>query len=887
MKLAKKDIFENREKESLIDKVFYFLKIATPLFIFIALLFVLVKILKTYSYQDVVRDIKNTPQSSICFALFFVFLNYFTLTLYDKISFAYVNQKLEYPRIALTSFLSYAFSQNIGFALLSGGAVRYRYYSEWGISPVKISKIILFSGINFWLGLCILAGLTCFIFPENFAYTLSAPKYLSYLSGCGLLLPIIIYLYFCYKKRGVYTIKGTEFEMPSIKLAGSALFVACLDWIFATAVIYFLIPNSNLSPQANDKIFQYIENKQLIEFVHIFSAFMLSQIVAVLSHVPGGLGVFETVMLLNLSKGESKPELLGALILFRVFYYFIPFVCGLLTFLIVEIQSSAKLFTILRNRIRPIKSLLSIFVPPLLAGAVFVSGVVLIFSGSIPTPENRLFWINDIVPLSILELSHFANSIVGIALIVLSWGIRRRLIRAYYLSMFLIKTGIVISIIKGFDYEEAIILTIIAILLNFGKKFFRRRGGKLIIPSLSQVGALIGVISTSLWLGYFSYKNISYTDDLWWEFASGSEAPRFLRASVGAAIMVFILSLKTLIRPKHKKPNLPNIDEINEIHNISKFSDNIDSNLALLGDKYFMLNDNRDGFLMYQIVGRTWIAYGDPITKNEDDAQELIWSFREQVDQHDGVPVFYEVSAKNLPLYIDVGLEAFKLGEAAIVDLSNFSLQSSSSKSFRNTIKRLSSEQYTFEIIKRDTIDNHLPELREISDQWLKSKNQKEKGFSLGFFNENYLRFFDIAVIKKEDKICAFANIFHNPEFISDNATFAIDLMRHRNDMPNGLMDYLFINLFEWGKKSGYRYFNFGMAPLSGIDSRKLAPVWNKFGNLVYKHGDDLYNFEGLRNYKDKFNPNWEAKYLISPGGITLGSVLINLIYLISKKTKS
>ena len=106
--------------------------------------------------------------------------------------------------------------------------------------------------------------------------------------------------------------------------------------------------------------------------------------------------------------------------------------------------------------------------------------------------------------------------------------------------------------------------------------------------------------------------------------------------------------------------------------------------------------------------------------------------------------------------------------------------------------------------------------------------------------------------------------------------------MRHRVDAPNGVMDYIFLNLILWGQQQGYKFFNLGMAPLSGLENRSLGTVWNRVGALTYRFGENFYNFQGLRQYKEKFDPVWEPMYLASPGGLALPRILTNLATLIS-----
>jgi phosphatidylglycerol lysyltransferase len=219
-----------------------------------------------------------------------------------------------------------------------------------------------------------------------------------------------------------------------------------------------------------------------------------------------------------------------------------------------------------------------------------------------------------------------------------------------------------------------------------------------------------------------------------------------------------------------------------------------------------------------------------------------------------------------------------KLGEEARVPLPGFSLEGNAHKSQRNLIHRLEKEGWTFEIVPAETVPSLLNDLEAVSTAWLREKNTREKRFSLGFFNPEYLRNFPHAVVRKADTLVAFANIWPGTE----KEECSIDLMRYTSDAPHSVMEYLFLKLMLSAKDERYQWFNLGMAPLSGLETHALAPLWNRVGNLAFRHGEHFYNFQGLRQYKEKFDPVWKPKYLAFPGGLALPVILTNIATLIS-----
>ena len=303
-----------------------------------------------------------------------------------------------------------------------------------------------------------------------------------------------------------------------------------------------------------------------------------------------------------------------------------------------------------------------------------------------------------------------------------------------------------------------------------------------------------------------------------------------------------------------------------------------DVQLALLGDKCFLPAEDGQGFVMYGVQGSTWLAMGDPVAKDEKSVAELIWRFKERADLHNGKPAFYQISSAYIPLYIDAGFSLAKLGEDAFVDLSQFTLEGGEGRKWRQSKAHAERKGLSFEIVPASTVRALLPDLKQVSDAWLAARGAKEKGFSLGFWSEEYLCQYDQAVVRHDGRIVAFANVWK----AAGRHEYSLDLMRHLPDAPGSTMDYLFICLMARAKDEGYAWFNLGMAPLSGLPRHRLASRWSRIGALIYRHGDSFYNFEGLRAFKSKFKPVWRPRYLAHPGGLSMARVLMDATALIA-----
>ena len=813
--------------------------------------------IKIYHLRDLLAILHTFPSVRLVQALALTLLSYLIMTGYDFLALRYVGNPLGYAKTALASFIGYAFSNNIGLSMIAGASVRFRLYSAWGLDAIEITKVIAFCTATLWLGFLTLGGVVFLMQPPTVPAALHIPLASAQTLGILFLLPATAYFILGFFRIGPMRFKGIEIEMPPLKLILPQTIISICDWILAGAVLYVLLPPATIS------------------FPGFLGVFLLAQMAGLASQVPGGLGVFEAAIMLMLSPVFPTPTILGSLLVYRAVYYLLPLICAAA---LLGAQEVIHRREYLKAGVRVISQWMPLVVPNVLAVMTFLGGIILLFSGALPAAEPRIVWLRDTLPLPVIEISHLLGSIAGVGLLLIARGLQRRLDAAFLLTAGLLACGIVLSLLKGLDYEEAIAITVMLLVLLPSRPFFYRKASLMHeIFSWRWFIAAILVFCSSVWLIWFSYKHIEFSNNLWWRFSFDHDAPRSLRAGAGVFAVLFWFGLARLVRPARAHHPVARKDELERALPIIRESRETYANLALLGDKTLLFNAETSAFLMYRIEGHSWIVMGDPVGKAEA-WPELIWQFMETCDEHAGWPVFYEVRAPNLPLYLDLGLTVLKLGEVARVPLPTFSLEGSSRKDLRYIHHRMEKQGVSFTVIPPAEVPALLPEMQAVSDAWLKGKNTSEKGFSLGFFQEEYLRRFTIGTVRKEGRLLAFANLWLGAE----HEELSVDLMRHSDDAPAGIMDYLFLSLMLWGKEEGYRWFNLGMAPLSGLENKPFAPLWNKLGAFLYGHGEYFYNFQGIRQFKDKFLPEWRPRYLVSPGGLALPQILTNLTSLIS-----
>jgi phosphatidylglycerol lysyltransferase len=796
------------------------------------------------------------PAGRIVAAIALTTLGHLVHVGYDILALRYAGHPLPWRKVAFGSLITYSVSAATGFTGVIGASLRYRFWSVWGVSAGEILKGVSFAALTAGLGVAATAGVALTTNPSALSLSTGLLAGSVRAAGLGLLALIAAYVVGCLAIRRPVRLGRFALELPAPSLALAQVLIAAVDWAIAGWVFFVLLPPAVSLP-----------------FTGFLSLFLAAQVGGLLAHVPAGLGVFDAVILLLLAPFHSPTTGAAALIAYRGVAYLLPFLAAALALGGFELRRRA---TVLLG-IKRAQRWATAAVPSLLSLMTFLAGCVLLASGATPGVPARLAWLERMFPLGVIETAHFVGSVTGVGLLVLAWGLHRRLDAAYHLTLAALVLGIGASLLKGGDYEEALVLATVLLLVIPGRARFYRRAALLSGPwSFGWLLAMALALGAATWLGLFSYQHVAYSHDLWWQFTLDGGAPRLLRAGVGIAVLVAAAALWHLLRPSRIPSPLPSQDDLDHAAQLAYQSGELTLYLALLRDKSLLFGSG-GGALMYSVSGRSWIALGDPVGPAQDRC-ELAWRLKELAHRHDGWPVFYEVGPDNLALYVELGLTLIKVGEAGRVSLASWELEQPAHRRQRRTLRTLERAGCSFEVVPAEGVRPLLPELRRISDAWLSLKHTREKGFSLGVFDEQYLCRFPVAVVRNEQRIVAFANLWLS----ATGRELSLDLMRYDPAAPHGVMEYVLTNLFLWGKARGYAWFNLGMAPLSGLESRALAPLWSRVGALAFRHGEHFYNFRGLRQYKEQFGPVWEPRFLAVPSRLALPRVLSNIATLIS-----
>ncbi|MGE0815398.1 MAG: bifunctional lysylphosphatidylglycerol flippase/synthetase MprF [Vicinamibacterales bacterium] len=832
------------------------LPLVATLAAFLAALEMLRLELRAVSWPALTSAVASTPPWRLGAALVLTAVNYAVLAGYDVLAFEYAKKALPRRRIAAAAVLAYAVAHSVGFAMFSGASVRYRFYSRWGVTAAELARVVVSYSITFWLGLLALGGLSLVAGAGSGAVALVPPAAGAAI-GWLLVATVAAFLGATAIVRAPVRVAGYQFALPAPGLALRQLAVSLADWTLAGAVLFVLVPPGHVT------------------FTALIGAYLVAVLAGMVSHVPGGLGVFEGLMVLLLRPWMASVDLVPALVAYRVIYYLLPFGLALVGLVIDEgRQRRAHL----GEAGRWLSGVAGELAPRILAASSFFSGAVLLFSGATPALPGRLMWLDRLLPLGVIEASHFLASVVGAALIVLAQGLARRLDAAYYLTTLLAAAGIGASLLKGVDYEEALLLlAVLLALLRMRRAFDRRAAAVDLRFSGAWLVAVVGTLAASWWLGVFAFKHVDYANDLWWRFELRGDVSRFLRATVGASMVVLVAAVASLLRPVPHEVDEPTPSDLDDAAAAIARDGSTAANLVFLRDKGLLFDPARQAFVMYGVQGRTWVAMGGPVGAASA-TPGLIRQFVERADAWGAVPVFYEIGPEDMHRYADAGLTFVKLGEEAKVDLTTFTTEGGRGAKFRQAVRRLERDGGTFRVVPVEAVPALMPQLRDVSNDWLRAKAGAEKGFSLGFFDEAYLARFPVAVVERDGRVQAFCNLWPG----TPGGELSLDLMRYASDAPKGVMDALLVHVMLWGRDHGYRTFALGMAPLAGVEPAPVPSIWQRLASLAYKHGERVYAFQGLRAFKQKFDPVWEPRYLAYPGGLQLPKILADVSALIA-----
>ncbi|MGL4697292.1 bifunctional lysylphosphatidylglycerol flippase/synthetase MprF [Enterococcus larvae] len=766
---------------------------------------------------------------------------------YDIVLNRTLNQKVKKSYLFETSWMINSINNIAGFGGLISIGLRSELYGKNtdGKKVVKaLSKILIFllSGLSIYSLLSFL--LVIFGHDNDFL-----KQYSIWLIGGGLYFPAIMLL----------TVFKKDDYIGDTPLASrlQLILTSFLEWSGVLAT-FLLIGKLMGIP---------------FHSAQVIPLFIAASVIGIISMIPGALGSFDVMMILGLSSLGNIPRetVIAWLLLYRLFYYIIPFLIGVVFFL-------KNLSSSLNERYSGVPRELSIEIShKLLVFLMYFSGIMIVLSSTIPEAFSQFHWLKQLNPWSFHLLTQFPAILLGFSLLIMGRGIAAKVTRAYIPTIGLILLTLAYTLFKDLSWSVIIILAILLLFVIFSKKELYRKQlvyswemrtiDGVIFAALMVLYVVIGVYNLPAF-PHHQHHVISF-------FLFPSERIWF---SGFLAILIIALFMFVFIRYLQGKKLVVGevLDSERAYSLLKKYGGNADSQLIFLEDKDMYIYKNQAGeetvLLQFKTFNNKCIVMGDP-SGEKDDFADAVEQFIQETDDLGYLPVFYEVSESIVLTLHEFGYDFIKMGEEAHVDLSSFTISGKKRRADRATMNRFEKEHYRFEVLSPPFLPETMAELRAVSDEWL--GNRKEKGFSLGFFSEKYLQLSDIAVVKDQaGAIVAFANIM--PTYTKQEGT--IDLMRYKQEAPPGVMDFLFISIFNRMKEEGITYFNMGMAPLSNVGTSRKSFIQERFAFLVYKFGSTFYSFQGLRAYKNKYASSWVPRYTLYSRDSSIIYVMIALL---------
>lgn len=741
------------------------------------------------------------------------------------------------------------FTNIAGFGGLLGASLRANFYHEKASKKqvlFAISKIAMFllAGLSLWsmIGIVVI-----FVFGIGAEFA----NYWVWLVGGAAYFPLLMI---------ISHVRDSEFfaDMP-LKRQLRLTLGSFLEWggcaAFFLLIGYFLeapIPLSSVLP-----------------------LFMVANVIGVISMVPGGLGSFDVLMIVELGQlGLDSSAAVVWLLFYRLFYYVIPFLIGAGLFA----QDAGKRLNAYLEGL-PVQ-LIRKAAFGFLVVFLYFSGIMLLLRGVAPDLafQNTLY--QRLYPYTFLFLDRVTNVIVAFLILGFGRGIASRVKRAYWPTVIVMIVAMVASLREDNHLRFIVFLILVVIALILTRRELTRDRLALSWGNKLIDGAVFGL--TFIFYAFAVFYNAPaihhrHVPDV---FLFPSER-MFFTTLIGvmlAALTVYLI-FRYLSAPT--KSLADPYDEARLKAVVAKFGGNEVSHLGLMRDKslHFYQVDGEDRvFFLFKKKADKLIVMGEPVG-DETQIPAAIADFMKQADDQDMSLVFYEIN-ENLTMKLhEFGFDFMKFGEEGYVDVTTFTLAGTKRKGERALMHKFEREGYSVELLKPPFDDALLDDLQTVSDSWLDGRS--EKGFSLGFFDRHYLNQAPIAVVRAPDgKIVAFATDMPT----GNNEVTSIDLMRSSADAPSGIMDEVFIHLFELAKDRGFKYFNMGMAPLANVGTSSYSFIEEKIAHLVYEYGYRFYGFQGLRSYKNKYVTEWVPKYVAYRKRTSLLFTLLQIMMVVNQK---
>ncbi|MBW1654619.1 bifunctional lysylphosphatidylglycerol flippase/synthetase MprF [Flavobacterium quisquiliarum] len=624
------------------------------------------------------------------------------------------------------------------------------------------------------------------------------------------------------------------------------------------------------------KFLQVVFYSVLIEFVgiaHLYVAmialgfapslaaaamgYIISVIFLIVSPFLRGLGAIEISMsFILIQYGFENVNAIAITFLYRFFEFWIPLLAG------------ASLFLFSANK------LLMRVVPSFL---LFILGLINIVSVLTPAISERLHVLENVIPISAIKVSNYFVITAGLFMLVNAAFMLKGLRTAWWFAVFLTGISIIGNLTKAIDYEEASIALLVLLTLIFTRKEYYIKSNSH-LQSIGLKTVLISIVAVLVYsiLGFYFLDKKHFNIDFNWlesiryglqnYFLIGSSdlvpLDRFARRFLLSINICGFLSLGflifALIRPYTVKKQVVEDDFVTADELVKKYGNSALDYFKTYDDKVIFITADKKSFLAYRVTDNFAVVLENPVAASDAEMKQCIIEFDVYCYENGLRSIYYRVPEESLPLFHSLHKKSLFIGQEGVVDLNTFSLEGGAKKSLRNAISKVKEKGFTATIHNAPVKDGLLQKIKAVSDEWLVSTGRSEIIFSQGRFDWEELKQQTIITVESaEEKIVAFINVI--PDYANGEGTY--DLIRKTNDAPNGIMDFILLELFTYLKSQGCTSVNLGLAAMSGLEEAETFP--EKSMKFAYERIKFFSHYKGLRDFKEKFSPVWYNKYLV------------------------
>lgn len=604
-------------------------------------IYVVQKEFRHLKFSEIAQALSNIPNHALMVSFVWTILSYFILTFYDRLGTIYAGHKVSYGRVAFASFCAYSLSHNLGFAAVSGAAVRFRLYAHWGLTPLQIGKTVAFCSFTFGLGGLVLGGLVLFLVTDKIPFFGPyLPHWALYAIGGTLWALVLAYMSLS-RVVGSFRVMGHEIELPGWRMAILQVLLATVDVAVTAMIFHALLPPN---PDLNWLVF--------------LSVYLAAYTAGLAANLPGGIGVFDTAMLFGLAPYCEAPQIVGAIVVFRLFYYIIPlFLAGtLFTGNEILLRGGSALRAV--GRATGLSTTGRWSEPDLAVtaatGAVTISGLLMLCLG-ILAPRPDFAWLDPDFGDLVRDASQFVPSLIGAGLLVMAIGLSLRVNLAWVLTVVLLLAGAVFAASQGGLLWVSGVLVLTTMLLAPFRRCFYRHANLLSGPlQVSSALSLLALVICLIALAVSRPRVDDLANDAWWAVIASPNVPHALRLAVALAVGLALIALWMLIRPSHVR-FLPWDAAARERYRRFGALPPLEADGLVMGEA------QRAG-IAFRRIGGLLVGLGDPVGAQQD-RLSVVWRFRDLARQEGLGPAIWCAESGLLDVYADIGMVALPLGD--------------------------------------------------------------------------------------------------------------------------------------------------------------------------------------------------------------------------------